>query len=79
MVARGNPLATITGEDDNSRATSPCLERDAADTLTALRTSPGLASTAEVITIPLDEKQQQLIASEESAKRRSETMAAWPT
>ena len=51
------PLTTITGEDDNSRAPSSFLERGAADTLTALRTSLDLTSTDEVITNPLDEQQ----------------------
>ena len=46
----------------------------AADTLTALGTSPDVTSTAEVITNPLDEQQQQQVALEERAKRRSETL-----
>ena len=71
----GPHLATITGEDDNSRAPSSGLERSAANTLTALRTSPDVTSTARVITNPLDEQQQQQVAREERAKRRSETMA----
>ena len=73
VCPNGSLLATITGEDYNSRAPSPFLERGAADTLTALRTSPDIASTAEVNTTPLDEQQQQLAPSEERAKRRSET------
>ena len=44
------------------------------DTLTVLRTSSGLKSTAEVITNPLDEQKQQQVAREERAKRRSETL-----
>ena len=67
----GSPLTTITGEYDNSRAFIPILERGAVDTLTTLRTSPDITSTAEVITNPLDEPQQQHVASEKSAKRRS--------
>ena len=51
----GSPLTTITGEDDNRCAPSSVLERGAADTLTALRTSPHITSTAEVITNPIDE------------------------
>ena len=43
-------LATITGEDDNSRAPSPFLERGSTETLTALRISPDLASKKEVNT-----------------------------
>ena len=70
----GSPLIIITGEDDNSRAPSSVLEHGAADTLTALRTSPDVTSTAEVITNPLDEQQQQQVALEERAKRRSETL-----
>ena len=70
----GPPLTTITGEDDNSRAPISVLERGAADTLTALRTSPDLTSTAEVITNPLDEQQQQQVAREERSKRRSKTL-----
>ena len=73
VVLNGSHLAIITDEDNNSRAPSPFLERSAADTLTALRTSPDIASTAEVNTTPLDEQQQQLAPSEERAKRRSET------
>ena len=44
-------------------------------TLTALRNSPDLASTTGDTTNPLDEQQQQFVASKERAKRRSEIMA----
>ena len=40
----GSSLTTITGEDDNSRAPSSVIERGAADTLKALRTSPDITS-----------------------------------
>ena len=66
----GSPLATITSEDVNNRAPSVFIEHGAADTLTVLRTSPDLASAAEVNTNPLDEQQQQMVAREERAKRR---------
>ena len=46
----GSSLTTITSEEDKSRATSSVTEHGTADTLTALRTSPDLTSTAEVIT-----------------------------
>ena len=69
----GSPLATITGEDDNSRPSS-VLERGAADTLTALRTSSEIPSTFEVITNPLDEQEQQQVARKECTKRRSKTL-----
>ena len=49
------------------------IKVSAADTLTALRNSLDVASKAEVITNPLDE-QQNLVASEECAKRRSEAL-----
>ena len=74
VCPNGSLLATITGEDYNSREPSPFLECGAADTLTALRTSPDLASTAEVNASPLDDQQRQLVASEERSKRRSYTM-----
>ena len=61
--------------DDNNFTPIAFLERGAADTLTALRTSPDLASTAEVNTNPIDEQQQQLFASEERARRLSKTMS----
>ena len=69
-----SPFTTVTSEDDNSSAPIPFLERGAADTLTALRNSPDITSTAEVNTKPLDEQQQQMVDSEERAKRRSETL-----
>ena len=71
----GSPFTPITGEDDTSRASSPFLERGAADTLTALRTSPDITLLTMVNTNPLDEQQQQIVASEESAKHRSATMS----
>ena len=70
----GSFLTTITGEEDDSRAPSSFLQRGAADTLTALRTSPDLTSTAEVTTNPLDVQQQQQVDREERAKRRSEIL-----
>ena len=70
-----SPITTITGEDHTSRASSPFLERGAADTLTALRTSPDMTLLTMVNTNPLDEQQQQIVASEESAKHRSATMS----
>ena len=71
--ARSNrcPLSTITGKDDNSRAPCSFLERNAADTLTALRTSPDITFMAKVTTNPLDEQQQQQVSREE---RASETL-----
>ena len=73
--SNGYPFTTITGGDDTIRAPSLFREHGAADTLTALYTSPDLASTAEVITNPLDEQQQQhQVAREERAKRRSEIL-----
>ena len=71
--AKWFPFTTITGEDITSRAPSSFLELGAADTFTALRTSPDLASTAEVNGNPLDEQQQQL--AKNFAKRRSMNMA----
>ena len=71
----GSPLTTITDEDDGSRALSSVFDRGAANTLTALRTSPDLTSTAEIITKSLYEQQQQQVAREERAKRRSENLA----
>ena len=41
-------LITITTKDSNSRASSSYLERGAADTLVALRTSPDVTSTAVI-------------------------------
>ena len=70
----GSPLTTITDVDDDSRAPSSFLEPGAADALTALRTSPELTSTAEVITNPLDEQQKQQVAREERAELKSETL-----
>ena len=52
-----SPLASITGEDDTSRAPSPFFECGAVNTLTALRTSPDVASPATVNTNLLDEQQ----------------------
>ena len=65
-------LIIITGEEDTSRAPNSLFRRSAADTLTALRTSPD--ATAKVHANPLDEQQQQIVASEERAKCRSETL-----
>ena len=70
----GSSLTTITGEDDNSRAPRSVIECGATDTLKALRTSPDVTSNAEIITNPLDEQQQQQVARENRAKRRSETL-----
>ena len=82
MGPNGFPFTTITGEDDTSRSSSPFPERGAADTLAVLRTSPYVASTVTVNANTLDEQQQQqLVAHEESAKRRSaplgRTKAIW--
>ena len=69
-----SPYATITGEDDKSRTPSLLLERGAADTLAALRTSPGLASMAEINNNLLDVQQQKLLVSKEREKNRSESI-----
>ena len=71
----GSPITTIIGEDDESRAPSSVLQCGASETLTALRTSPDLTSTAKFVTKPLYEQQQQQVAREKRAKRRSETLA----
>ena len=73
MGPNGSPLTTITSEDDFSRAPSPFLDSNIVDTLTALRTSPDVMSTATVNTNTLDEKQRQLVAQDESVKCRSQT------
>ena len=66
------------GEDDESRASSSVTEHGASDTLTALRNSPDVTSKAEIITNSLDEQQQQQVARERRANRRSETLAHLP-
>ena len=70
--SNGYPFTTITGGDDTIRAPSLFREHGAADTLTALYTSPDLASTEKIDTNPLDDQQQRMVASEEtqSAGRR---------
>ena len=75
MGLNGSSFTTITGEDDTSCESSPFLKRGDADTLTALRTSPEVTSPAMVNINPLDEQQQQIVAHEENAKRRSAIMA----
>ena len=74
MEPNGSLLATITTEDDNSRATSSFLERGAVNTLIALRISFYVALNAKINMNPLEKQQQQIVAREERAKRKSETM-----
>ena len=74
MGPDGSPLTTLTCEDDSCRAPNPFPKRDAADTLTALRTSSDVKSTT-LVTNPLDEHQRLTIAKEDSAQRRSRSKA----
>ena len=75
IESNGSPITTITGKDHTSRASSLFPERGATNTLTALRTSRDVTSTATINTNPLDEQHQQIVAQEGSAKHRSATMA----
>ena len=66
-------VSTLVRDDKSRQATNPFPECMAANTRTALHTTPGMRSA--IITKPLNEEQQQVPQQQESTQSRSQIMS----